>query len=39
MGETRLNESFEEGMGLVWFALEFGVILATDKVRMITQFD
>jgi hypothetical protein len=33
------NKSFEERMRLVWFALKFGVILAANKVGVITQLD
>jgi hypothetical protein len=37
--QTRLNESFEQRMGFVWFALKLGVILAANKIRMIAKFD
>jgi hypothetical protein len=39
MIETRLNESFEERMRFVRLALEFGMILATNKIGMITKLD
>ena len=35
MRQSGCNESFEERMRLVGFALKFGVILATNKVGMI----
>jgi hypothetical protein len=34
-----LNKSFEERMRFVGFALEFGVILAADKIRVIAQLN
>jgi hypothetical protein len=37
--ERTCNETLEEGMRLVWFALKFGVILATNKLGMIAQLD
>ena len=37
--EARLNKSFKQRMRLVRFALEFGVILAADKVGMIAKLD
>ena len=37
--ERGLDEAFEERMRFVRFALELGVILAADEVRMIAQFD
>jgi hypothetical protein len=39
MSKTRLNKSFEQRVRLVWFALEFGMILAANKVRVIAQLD
>jgi len=39
MDKTRLNESFEERVRLIWFALEFGMILAAEKVRVVAQLD
>jgi hypothetical protein len=37
--KTRLDESFEQRMGLIWFALKLGVILAADKIRMAAKLD
>jgi len=34
-----LNKSFEEGVRFVWFALEFGMVLAADEIRVIAQLD
>jgi hypothetical protein len=34
-----LNKSFEERVRFVWLALEFGVILAANKIRVIAQLD
>ena len=39
MGEASLNESFEERVRLVRFALKLGVILAGKEIRMIAQLD
>ena len=33
------DEAFEQGVGLVWFALKFRMKLAGDKKRMILEFD
>src|ERR1044071_1448373 len=33
------NETAEERVGLVWFAVEFGVELAGDEERMLGQFN
>jgi hypothetical protein len=37
--QTCLDESFEQRVRLVRFALKFGMILAADKIRMIAQLD
>ena len=37
--EAGLNKAFEEWMRFVRFALEFRVILAADKIRVITKLD
>jgi len=34
-----VNESFEERVRFVWFALKFRVILAAEKIRVIAQLD
>src|SRR5205807_4215465 len=34
-----LNKSFEERVRFVWFALEFGMILAADEIRVIAQLN
>src|SRR5262249_26700079 len=34
-----LNKSFKQWVRLIWFGLKFRVILATDKIRMISQLD
>jgi hypothetical protein len=39
MRKTRLNKSSEKRMRLVRLALEFGVILARQKIRVIAQLD
>ena len=39
MRQAGLNESLEERMRLVRFALKFGVILAGEEIRMIAQLD
>src|SRR5437660_815777 len=37
--ETGLNETFEEGMWLVWLALKLRVILAADEIRMLSELN
>jgi hypothetical protein len=37
--EACLNKSFEERVRFVWFALEFGMILAANKIRVIAELD
>ena len=39
MREAGLDKAFEERMRLVRFALELGVILAGQKIRMVLQLD
>ena len=39
MRQTSLNESLEERVGLVRFALEFWVILTGEKIGVIAQLD
>jgi hypothetical protein len=34
-----LNKSFEERVRFVWLALEFGMILTANKIRVIAQLD
>jgi hypothetical protein len=34
-----LNESFEERVRFVWFALEFGMVLTADEIRVIAQLN
>jgi len=34
-----MNKSFKERVRFVWLALEFGVILAANKIRVIAQLD
>src|SRR5438046_9163996 len=39
MIETRLNEPFEKRMRFVRLALEFGMILSTNEIGMISKLD
>src|SRR5215467_13739336 len=39
IGKSSRNESSEEGMRVVRFALKFRMILAADKIRMVAQLD
>jgi hypothetical protein len=34
-----LNKSFEERVRFVWLALECGMVLAADEIRVIAQLD
>src|SRR5206468_4754759 len=37
--EACLNKYFEERVRFVWFALEFGMVLAADEIRVIAQLN
>jgi hypothetical protein len=39
MTKTSSNESLEQRMRLIWFALKFGVILAAQEVRVVAKLD
>jgi hypothetical protein len=39
VSETGLNEAFEERVWLIRLALELGVILAGEEVRVVLQLD
>src|SRR5439155_23689818 len=39
MRQCSLNKPFEQRVRLIWFALKFGVILASQKIGVISQLD
>jgi len=39
LAQTRLNESLEQRMWFVWFALKFRMILAANEIRVIAKLD